>query len=302
MDLDNQEHNSNAVKKWGKHRWVLLAAAVATLLLLVHLSVGEGPISPGLEWFYTSWGASFPKLRFHQKAGLSNSEGGSAKGALPSNTSSTDALYTSGYDKSTVQSVFSSDENHPLGQMTPPPDPVYFAPPSPGQGWPPSNKLSSQMLDFNKRGPWRNSNAIQSILIASMTPATIPIVIYVHNRPAYLREVLTRLSRVEGIEESLLIVSHDGYFAEVVAVVREFTFMRIKQARILFCGALDQDEIVCQATGRFAAVSMPRPFGNLGFEGRILLQRSLSVPHHPKERMSKCPICGLSKGFKLKIN
>ncbi|GAQ81282.1 N-acetylglucosaminyltransferase II [Klebsormidium nitens] len=82
------------------------------------------------------------------------------------------------------------------------------------------------MLDFNRRGLWRNSNAT---VRASITPTTVPIVVYVHNRPAYLREVLTRLSRVDGIAESLLIVSHDGYFPEVVAVVREFTFMRIKQ-------------------------------------------------------------------------
>jgi hypothetical protein len=116
------------------------------------------------------------------------------------------------------------------GVQTPPPDPQDFKPPSKGEGWPPLNALSRQMLEFNKKGPWRNIVPPGSIP-TDITLKMVPIVVYVHNRPSYLREVLVRLSGVEGVNETLLIVSHDGYFPEMVEVVRDFTFMRIKQVR-----------------------------------------------------------------------
>jgi hypothetical protein len=118
------------------------------------------------------------------------------------------------------------------GVQTPPPDPQDFEPPSKGEGWPPLNALSRQMLEFNKKGPWRNIVPPGSIP-TDITLKMVPIVVYVHNRPKYLREVLVRLSGVKGINETLLIVSHDGYFPKMVEVVRDFTFMRIKQVRVL---------------------------------------------------------------------
>ncbi|KAL3623770.1 Alpha-1,6-mannosyl-glycoprotein 2-beta-N-acetylglucosaminyltransferase [Castilleja foliolosa] len=57
----------------------------------------------------------------------------------------------------------------------------------------------------------------------------IVIVLYVHNRPQYLRLVVDSLSRVEGISETLLIVSHDGYFKEMNKIVEDIKFCQVKQ-------------------------------------------------------------------------
>ncbi|KAK8478621.1 hypothetical protein V6N12_058038 [Hibiscus sabdariffa] len=57
----------------------------------------------------------------------------------------------------------------------------------------------------------------------------ITIVLYVHNRPQYLRVVVESLSKVVGISETLLIVSHDGYFEEMNKIVEGIKFCQVKQ-------------------------------------------------------------------------
>ncbi|KAL6635287.1 hypothetical protein ACP70R_027958 [Stipagrostis hirtigluma subsp. patula] len=57
----------------------------------------------------------------------------------------------------------------------------------------------------------------------------LKIVLYVHNRPRYLRLVVDSLSRVQGIGEALLIVSHDGYFPEMDKIVQGIDFCQVKQ-------------------------------------------------------------------------
>ncbi|KAI8008256.1 Alpha-1,6-mannosyl-glycoprotein 2-beta-N-acetylglucosaminyltransferase [Camellia lanceoleosa] len=57
----------------------------------------------------------------------------------------------------------------------------------------------------------------------------VTIVLYVHNRPQYLRVVVESLSRVVGIGETLLVVSHDGYFEEMNKIVEGIKFCQVKQ-------------------------------------------------------------------------
>ncbi|GJP33017.1 hypothetical protein CLOM_g17590 [Closterium sp. NIES-68] len=57
----------------------------------------------------------------------------------------------------------------------------------------------------------------------------VVVVLYVHKRAEYLIVALDALSRVEGINETLLIVSHDGFFPAVDSLVRSITFCRVKQ-------------------------------------------------------------------------
>ncbi|KAM0929760.1 hypothetical protein ACQ4PT_001383 [Festuca glaucescens] len=63
----------------------------------------------------------------------------------------------------------------------------------------------------------------------SLPDGHLKIVLYVHNRPRYLRLVVDSLSRVDGIDEALLIVSHDGYFPEMDEIVKGITFCQVKQ-------------------------------------------------------------------------
>lgn len=110
-------------------------------------------------------------------------------------------------------------------------DRYSFAKPEVAVGWPPSNLLTAQMLEFNRQGRWIPAGQ-GPVNVSSLPPDAIPIVLYVHNRPSYLRVVLDALSHVRGIEETVLIVSHDGYYPEVAEIVGEITFTRVKQVRV----------------------------------------------------------------------
>ncbi|PIA25609.1 hypothetical protein AQUCO_11000024v1 [Aquilegia coerulea] len=88
---------------------------------------------------------------------------------------------------------------------------------------PEQNELS---ISLEKRNwlPPRNLR-----LFPKLAKDHITIVLYVHNRPQYLRVVIESLSRVKGIEETLLIVSHDGYFEEMNKIVEGVRFCQVKQ-------------------------------------------------------------------------
>lgn len=90
-------------------------------------------------------------------------------------------------------------------------------------GLPTQNQLSIQLEKRNELPP-RNLD-----LYPSLAKDHITIVLYVHNRPHYLRVVVESLSRVVGISETLLIVSHDGYFKEMDKIVKGIRFCQVKQ-------------------------------------------------------------------------
>ncbi|GFP89682.1 alpha-1 6-mannosyl-glycoprotein 2-beta-n-acetylglucosaminyltransferase [Phtheirospermum japonicum] len=85
------------------------------------------------------------------------------------------------------------------------------------------NELSIS-LRIRNRMPPRNSD-----LYPNLAKDHIVIVLYVHNRPQYLQVALNSLSQVEGINETLLIVSHDGYFQEMNKIVESIRFCQVKQ-------------------------------------------------------------------------
>ncbi|CAA7399329.1 unnamed protein product [Spirodela intermedia] len=66
-------------------------------------------------------------------------------------------------------------------------------------------------------------------LFPKLARGHVKIVLYVHNRPQYLQVVVDSLSKVEGIGETLLIVSHDGYFEEMDKIVKNIKFCQVKQ-------------------------------------------------------------------------
>lgn len=88
---------------------------------------------------------------------------------------------------------------------------------------PKKNELSISLEQRNRLPP-RNTD-----LFPNLSKDHIKIVLYVHNRPQYLQVVVESLSNVEGIGETLLIVSHDGYFAEMDEIVRSIKFCQVKQ-------------------------------------------------------------------------
>ena len=71
--------------------------------------------------------------------------------------------------------------------------------------------------------------AIGNAHLPTLSDADAPvIVLYVHNRPEYFQQVLAHLRLVEGIEQSLLIVSMDGLFSEMLALAKTIDFCRVR--------------------------------------------------------------------------
>ncbi|KAL8467488.1 hypothetical protein ACS0TY_030940 [Phlomoides rotata] len=88
---------------------------------------------------------------------------------------------------------------------------------------PKQNELSI-LLEKRNQMPPRNLD-----LYPKLVKNHIVIVLYVHNRPQYLRVAVDSLSRVVGISETLLIISHDGYFEEMNKIVESIKFCQVKQ-------------------------------------------------------------------------
>ncbi|PQQ20751.1 alpha-1 6-mannosyl-glycoprotein 2-beta-N-acetylglucosaminyltransferase [Prunus yedoensis var. nudiflora] len=82
----------------------------------------------------------------------------------------------------------------------------------------------SLQLEKRNQMPPRNLD-----LYPSLDEDHITIVLYVHNRPQYLKVAVDSLSRVVGINGTLLIVSHDGYFEEMNKIVEGIRFCQVKQ-------------------------------------------------------------------------
>ncbi|CAL9758617.1 unnamed protein product [Musa acuminata subsp. burmannicoides] len=88
----------------------------------------------------------------------------------------------------------------------------------------PKQSILSMSLDQRNKLPPRNMDRFPNL-----AKDHTKIVLYVHNRPQYLRLVVSSLAAVEGISETMLIVSHDGYFAEMDRIVQDIRFCQAKQ-------------------------------------------------------------------------
>ncbi|KAI0497679.1 hypothetical protein KFK09_020912 [Dendrobium nobile] len=87
-------------------------------------------------------------------------------------------------------------------------------------------KMNDFAISLDRRNflPPRNID-----LFPNLAENHINIVLYVHNRPQYLQVVLKSLANVKGIGETMLIVSHDGYFNEMDSIVQAVRFCQVKQ-------------------------------------------------------------------------
>lgn len=88
----------------------------------------------------------------------------------------------------------------------------------------PKQNDMSILMEKKNRLPPRNLD-----LYPKLAKDHIIVVLYVHNRPQYLQLVVSSLAQVVGINETLLIVSHDGYFEEMNKIVEGIKFCQVKQ-------------------------------------------------------------------------
>eukprot|EP00897_Mesotaenium_endlicherianum_P010809 jgi/Mesen1/9757/ME000007S09819 len=81
-----------------------------------------------------------------------------------------------------------------------------------GAPWPPSNALSVRLAERNRLPPMNRERFSAGGAMGAQREGAgeegdrVVVVLYVHNRPHYLRVVLDALARVDGINETLLIV------------------------------------------------------------------------------------------------
>uniref|UniRef100_A0A1J3HTI3 Alpha-1,6-mannosyl-glycoprotein 2-beta-N-acetylglucosaminyltransferase n=1 Tax=Noccaea caerulescens TaxID=107243 RepID=A0A1J3HTI3_NOCCA len=85
------------------------------------------------------------------------------------------------------------------------------------------NKMSLKLQRRNLLPP-RNLD-----LFPDLAKDRVVIVLYVHNRAQYFQVTVESLSKVEGISETLLVISHDGYFEEMNKIVDGIKFCQVKQ-------------------------------------------------------------------------
>lgn len=79
-------------------------------------------------------------------------------------------------------------------------------------------------LRFNQESPVLNAERFPP-----PGASAIPLLLLVHRKARSLAETLRSLERVEGINTTTLVVSHDGVSEEVWEAVRGVSFMRVKQ-------------------------------------------------------------------------
>ena len=89
-----------------------------------------------------------------------------------------------------------------------------------GINLPTPTKVSKKLLIRNALPP-------RNLDLFPLKEDRVNIVLYVHNRPEYLRLVVDSLSAVEGINETLLVVSHDGFYEEMNAIVESIKFCQV---------------------------------------------------------------------------
>ncbi|XP_023554482.1 alpha-1,6-mannosyl-glycoprotein 2-beta-N-acetylglucosaminyltransferase [Cucurbita pepo subsp. pepo] len=134
-------------------------------------------------------------------------------------------------------------------------------------------------LEKRNRLPLRNLD-----LYPNIAKDHIPIVLYVHNRPQYLRVVIDSLSKVTGISETLLIVSHDGYFEEMDKLVQNIRFCSVKQIFAPYSPHLFPDSFPgvspTDCMGKHYPMLTTNCRGNPDQYGNHRLPKIVSLKHH----------------------
>eukprot|EP00088_Acartia_fossae_P004770 TRINITY_DN12067_c0_g1_i4.p1 TRINITY_DN12067_c0_g1~~TRINITY_DN12067_c0_g1_i4.p1 ORF type:complete len:517 (-),score=99.95 TRINITY_DN12067_c0_g1_i4:174-1724(-) len=100
---------------------------------------------------------------------------------------------------------------------------------SPSDTTEPAKEISSEIPEINRK--IRRTNMEQEILNRDKFGSDFKYVIavQVHNRVQYLRQLLESLREARGIDQTLLIFSHDVYQDDINSMVRSINFTRVLQ-------------------------------------------------------------------------
>ncbi|KAH7314833.1 hypothetical protein KP509_21G022900 [Ceratopteris richardii] len=127
----------------------------------------------------------------------------------------------------------------------------------------------------------RNALPPRNLDLFPVLPADhIVIVLYVHNRPAYLKVALEGLSKVVGISEALLVVSHDGFFPEMNSLVESINFCQVKQLFAPFSPHIFPDSFPGTSLGDCNKADEHNCTGDVDQYGNYRAPRIVSLKHH----------------------
>eukprot|EP01113_Clastostelium_recurvatum_P037410 TRINITY_DN5465_c0_g1_i3.p1 TRINITY_DN5465_c0_g1~~TRINITY_DN5465_c0_g1_i3.p1 ORF type:complete len:418 (+),score=82.46 TRINITY_DN5465_c0_g1_i3:45-1298(+) len=114
-----------------------------------------------------------------------------------------------------------------------------------------ATRYDSLMLlahSFNRYGAVRNKDKFQ------LAPDFMPIVIRVYNKHEYFRYVLENYKKSTNINQTMIVVSHDGLFPEMFKLVESIDFCQVKQLIHPYSGHI--------LTNRFPGPDAIMPEGN----------------------------------------
>ncbi|KAK1306233.1 hypothetical protein QJS10_CPA10g01782 [Acorus calamus] len=142
----------------------------------------------------------------------------------------------------------------------------------------PKQTVLSLSLESRNQLPPRNLDRFPNLV-----KDHIKIVLYVHNRPQYLQVVVESLSKVEGIGETQLIVSHDGYFEEMDKIIQGIWFCQVKQLFAPYSPHLFPDSFPGVSPGDCIGKDNPsvkKCKGNADQYGNHRSPKIVSLKHH----------------------
>lgn len=87
--------------------------------------------------------------------------------------------------------------------------------------------LKDYMFKLNKEQRIQNVDKFPP-----MAKDGIVLIVQVHRRDGYLRQLFNSMRKVQGIEEVLLVISHDYYYDDIMKLVRSVDFCRVCFIRI----------------------------------------------------------------------
>lgn len=98
-----------------------------------------------------------------------------------------------------------------------------------------TQNMRKSIIDSNYRQIIQNGDKFPS------EPEAV-VVVQVHNRPAYLKMLIQSLEKVVGVQNTLLIFSHDYFSEEISNMVKGITFCRVLQIYFPYSIQLYPDE------------------------------------------------------------
>ena len=198
----------------------VLVTVVCWLMLLVVENVHKDSARRTLQWYTHT--ADYSSLYDNRSTADKNPHFMFSNSRLPKEVSTSDSTAAQEHELQQQQQSAKEDKITMAALPDSNAKPNYA---TPSQNGPNSLELLRQ--EFLKRN-WE-----QRVLNADKFPPLsnegLVLVVQVHRREGYLKQLLESLRQASDIEKTLLVISHDYYYDEMNALVQSIDFCRVSQ-------------------------------------------------------------------------